>query len=251
MKCYNHPKTEAIGVCKTCGKCICKGCTVEQDNKIFCTACSTIRANVAGAKYNPLGAAGLNLFFPGLGFFYMKEWGVGLLFIIVVIVASFFGWVGVIIAYFFMMLECYNTAKTLNTKQLINTSVSKNAEHESASIEKKEKEVVKEEPKPVEAEVPKVKKPEDVPKPTTSGLSHLSPASIFYGVMMLLFALVSLSIILLMVFNFFANNQYGSFGQAVLGNVLCCLPVLFLSGVLGTVFGVMFQQSLKKQSNKE
>ena len=246
MRCYNHPKIEAVGVCKNCGKGTCKECTRTQDNGLFCAGCST---TVAREEYSPVEIAFMNLILLGAGFFIMKEWGKGLLSIFAAIVAYYIsGWFGVAIVYLFVMAICYDTAISLNKGRMIDTSIPKNSGHASASIEKKEKEIVKEESKPVEADVLKVKKPEDVPKPSTSGLSHLSPASIFYGVMMLLFALVSLSIIALMVFNFFANNQYGSFGQAVLGNVLCCFPVLFLSGIFGTVFGVMFRQSIAKDN---
>lgn len=180
----------------------------------------------------------------------MKQIGNGLLSIFASIVAYLlFGWGGVAIVYLFVMARCYDTANSLNKRRMINANIPKNSVNKSSTLVwlmKKEKEIVKEEPKNDEIEAPKVKKPADVPKSTVSSFSHLSPASIFYGFLMLVFLLVSLSIIALMLFNFFANNQYGSFGQAVLGNALCCGPVLILSGILGTVFGLMFQQSCKK-----
>jgi len=112
MKCYNHLKTEAIGVCKNCGKGICKECTFEQDKKIFCTSCSTI---VARAEYSPIAIAIVNVVLLGAGFFVMKQWGKGLLSIFAAFVAYYlFGLGGVAIVYLFVMAKCYDTAKALN-----------------------------------------------------------------------------------------------------------------------------------------
>lgn len=47
MKCYQHRETEAVGVCKTCGKAVCPDCTVDQGFALTCQGeCETIaRAN--------------------------------------------------------------------------------------------------------------------------------------------------------------------------------------------------------------
>jgi hypothetical protein len=36
MKCYDHPKTDAVGVCSQCGKGICSKCAVEIGGKLYC-----------------------------------------------------------------------------------------------------------------------------------------------------------------------------------------------------------------------
>jgi hypothetical protein len=36
MKCFNHPDTDAIGICKTCNKGICKECVVDVGNGLAC-----------------------------------------------------------------------------------------------------------------------------------------------------------------------------------------------------------------------
>ena len=36
MKCYKHPKVEAVGVCKECGEGICQKCSVEIGKKLYC-----------------------------------------------------------------------------------------------------------------------------------------------------------------------------------------------------------------------
>jgi hypothetical protein len=36
MKCFNHPESEAIAICKACGKAVCKECGLESENGIAC-----------------------------------------------------------------------------------------------------------------------------------------------------------------------------------------------------------------------
>ena len=36
MKCYTHPKTEAVGVCSQCGKGMCNACAVEVGGILYC-----------------------------------------------------------------------------------------------------------------------------------------------------------------------------------------------------------------------
>jgi len=36
MKCYKHPKIDAIGVCHECGEGICKKCAVKIGGKLYC-----------------------------------------------------------------------------------------------------------------------------------------------------------------------------------------------------------------------
>jgi hypothetical protein len=38
MKCYKHPKADAVGVCSQCGKGVCGKCSVEIGGKLYCKA---------------------------------------------------------------------------------------------------------------------------------------------------------------------------------------------------------------------
>ena len=40
MKCYKHPKVNAVGVCSECGKGVCSKCSVEVSGKIYCKSCT-------------------------------------------------------------------------------------------------------------------------------------------------------------------------------------------------------------------
>ena len=37
MKCFKHPDQDAVGICVTCGKGVCKDCWVEADDLMFCS----------------------------------------------------------------------------------------------------------------------------------------------------------------------------------------------------------------------
>lgn len=39
MKCYNHPKEDALAVCKICGKGVCDNCLITIANNSYCKAC--------------------------------------------------------------------------------------------------------------------------------------------------------------------------------------------------------------------
>jgi len=36
MRCYKHPKEEAVGMCKVCNKGLCEQCAVDKDDFVFC-----------------------------------------------------------------------------------------------------------------------------------------------------------------------------------------------------------------------
>ncbi len=36
MKCYNHPETDAVAICKSCGKALCHECAVDVGRGIAC-----------------------------------------------------------------------------------------------------------------------------------------------------------------------------------------------------------------------
>jgi hypothetical protein len=39
MRCFKHPKSEAVGICSSCNKGVCSKCAVEKDGKIYCKDC--------------------------------------------------------------------------------------------------------------------------------------------------------------------------------------------------------------------
>jgi len=41
MRCFNHPKSEAVGICSSCNKGICSRCAVDKDGKMYCRACAS------------------------------------------------------------------------------------------------------------------------------------------------------------------------------------------------------------------
>lgn len=36
MNCYYHPESEAVGICKNCGKALCKESSKEVESSLFC-----------------------------------------------------------------------------------------------------------------------------------------------------------------------------------------------------------------------
>ena len=40
MRCYNHPGSEAVGGCVSCGQLVCRECKVLLGGKIYCNACA-------------------------------------------------------------------------------------------------------------------------------------------------------------------------------------------------------------------
>jgi len=39
MRCFKHSKTEAVGICSSCGKGVCSKCEVNKDGKVYCKDC--------------------------------------------------------------------------------------------------------------------------------------------------------------------------------------------------------------------
>lgn len=39
MKCYNHIDTDAVGICKNCGRAVCKSCSSIYGEKLLCSSC--------------------------------------------------------------------------------------------------------------------------------------------------------------------------------------------------------------------
>ncbi len=39
MRCFKHPKSEAVGICSSCNKGVCSKCAAEKDGKVYCKDC--------------------------------------------------------------------------------------------------------------------------------------------------------------------------------------------------------------------
>lgn len=39
MKCYNHEDRDAVGICVSCKKGICRDCAIEYNGKLYCKDC--------------------------------------------------------------------------------------------------------------------------------------------------------------------------------------------------------------------
>ncbi len=54
MRCYKHPKEEAVGMCKVCNKGLCEACAVEEDGFLFCKQHSEMPEVVEKAEEDAL-----------------------------------------------------------------------------------------------------------------------------------------------------------------------------------------------------
>lgn len=52
MRCFNHPKSEAIGICSSCNKGVCQRCAVEKDGKVYCRDCISRQESQSTKCYN-------------------------------------------------------------------------------------------------------------------------------------------------------------------------------------------------------
>ncbi|MCX6775719.1 MAG: hypothetical protein NT130_02625 [Candidatus Micrarchaeota archaeon] len=51
MRCFKHPKSEAVGICSSCNKGVCSKCAVEEDGKVYCRDCLS-RSKIVDRCYN-------------------------------------------------------------------------------------------------------------------------------------------------------------------------------------------------------
>ena len=42
MKCYDHEDRDAVGICVSCKKGLCRDCAIEYDGKLYCKDCFDI-----------------------------------------------------------------------------------------------------------------------------------------------------------------------------------------------------------------
>ena len=108
MRCYNHPETDGVAVCRACGRVICSECAIEaEDNSIGCSpACVNTLADksqlhsrqVAHLKnlqrMNVLGS----LFSIGFGllFIYFSNLGYGIVYTLILFLGIGFTVYGVV-----------------------------------------------------------------------------------------------------------------------------------------------------------
>lgn len=122
MKCYTHPKVEAIGNCSVCGRGICQECSVEVGDKLRCREC--LKKNVGTERIkNPGLAAVLSFFWAGLGQIYNGQIGKGLALMVIDVVnfLLLFIVIGFITGFAtkaFAVYDAYNTAKKINSGEI-------------------------------------------------------------------------------------------------------------------------------------
>lgn len=103
MKCYKHPKANAVGVCSECGKGVCSKCSVEVSEKIYCKPCTdkvfgekkevkeeqkvsivqeAPKANNSSLRNSVLGQSSFAWMLGILGWFFLPWlfWGLGIVF---------------------------------------------------------------------------------------------------------------------------------------------------------------------------
>lgn len=51
MKCYNHEDKDAVGICVSCKKGICKDCAIEYNEKLYCKDCIEKVKRITGKKF--------------------------------------------------------------------------------------------------------------------------------------------------------------------------------------------------------
>ena len=81
MACANHPQTLSIDKCSHCGIDLCSDCLVVIEGKTFCPNCSNYAKDThkSTKQRNPVVAAALTMFIPGLGQVYNGQLGKGLI----------------------------------------------------------------------------------------------------------------------------------------------------------------------------
>lgn len=122
MKCYNHPETDAVGTCSTCGKGICKDSAIEVGDKIKCRNCLKNNTQTERIK-NPGLAALLSFLWTGLGQIYNGQVGKGFLLMVLDIVNFFLIFIGIgiitgLIIRIYSVSDAYTTAKRINDGEL-------------------------------------------------------------------------------------------------------------------------------------
>ncbi len=104
MKCYIHPKVDAVGTCVSCHKAICNDCVVEVEGKFFCREC------LASGKSKPhqIGDYDPNTAFIielvgglfgllGIGYFYVGRTNDGILRLILFMIYNIIAWLVIIL----------------------------------------------------------------------------------------------------------------------------------------------------------
>jgi hypothetical protein len=72
MKCFTHRETEAVGVCRHCGKALCEDCMVVGPTGISCQGCAVrARAPLTSRRRRVLQMVAAVLALLGCGFLYL------------------------------------------------------------------------------------------------------------------------------------------------------------------------------------
>lgn len=107
MKCFNHPESEAVAICKACGKAVCQQCVIASDNGMACQQnCAGSLANqkelhvTQVAHFKNLKRMNLlgSLFSIGMGllFIYFSYQGFGLVYDFVFLLGTGFAVYGIV-----------------------------------------------------------------------------------------------------------------------------------------------------------
>ncbi|MEW6457187.1 MAG: DUF5668 domain-containing protein [Acidobacteriota bacterium] len=127
MSCFYHPEREGKFVCVHCGKSLCDECMIEVDGKVYCKECvkDEVKKVTTYEKKKSPGLAAVLAIVPGLGAIYNGQVLKAVTFILIFgILIGIQGRArgveevifGLLIAgfYFFMIVDAYNTAKSIN-----------------------------------------------------------------------------------------------------------------------------------------
>lgn len=111
MKCGVHPEKEAVGTCVQCGIAFCDECKVVVNDKNVCKKCvdKVITSNKTSER-NPVVAAVLSFFFPGVGQVYNGQIGKAAF--------VFFTW-WLFIPWIYGIIDAYLTAQKISSGQLV------------------------------------------------------------------------------------------------------------------------------------
>lgn len=124
MKCANHPQTDSVAFCGSCGRALCAECKHDVQGMVYCETCLAARLQMPGMRplYGPRAgpSPGVALalgFIPGVGAAYCGQVVKGLVQLLIFVSlwgiaerVGVFGW-AVAAFWFYIAIDSYQTAK--------------------------------------------------------------------------------------------------------------------------------------------
>ncbi len=115
MKCCNHPASDAVAICKTCGRAVCQECMLESENGIACRqSCAVLlsRENETRTKLyahfkNVKRMTFLGSFFSlgmGILFMYFSSLGFGIVYDFIFLLGAGFAVYGLVVLLVYMVI---------------------------------------------------------------------------------------------------------------------------------------------------